>query len=209
MSEHRSGDGFVAYEVVTVTSGTAVAAADRVVEEMRAAAGRRAGFRTARVHVAPDGPVVIVRSVWDDEAAHLGHREAAPLAAVADGREALVCGGSPAPGIVGPAAAAEPGIVAVAIRYLGGQRSAREVLRLLRLSGEWKRAFPGFVRADPCLSADGRLFVNYAQWVDAEAHRAWMADPRIGEGQHEIAAHETAAPRYFLGRTVARVDAPR
>jgi heme-degrading monooxygenase HmoA len=202
---HRN-EGFAAFEVVTFRTGTA-AAADRVAADLRAAAERGDGFRTARVHVALDGRAVIVWSLWDDEAANLRHRKAAPLEGTAE-NETVVFGGSPADGIIGPAAATEPGVVAVAVRHLGGQRDAAEVLRLLRLSGEWKRAFPGFVRADPYLSADGRLFVNYAQWVDAEAHRAWMADPRIDEGQKEIAAHETAAPSYFLGRTVARLDSP-
>jgi hypothetical protein len=54
----------------------------------------------------------------------------------------------------------------------------------------------GFVGATAYLSADGRTFLNYPRWVDEAAYRAYMADPRITEGQEDIAVLETAPPEF-------------
>jgi hypothetical protein len=147
-----------------------------------------------------DGGAVVIRAVWPDEASH---RATSGLAGRRGVLSTTTFGGTAAPGLHGPAAGRAPGIVAVATRHFAGRDSADAVLRLLGESGDWKRGFPGFISATPYLSHDGRTFVNYPMWVDEAAYRAWMADPRIAEGQQEIARLEVAPPEYLVCRVAA------
>src|SRR5437763_2845302 len=85
--------------------------------------------------------------------------------------------------IDGAAAQDAPGVAVLATRHVKDVEAANELGKLLARSGEWKQHVPGFIGAAAYISADGREFMNYPRWVDAAAYEAYMADPRIVEGQ--------------------------
>ena len=105
-------------------------------------------------------------------------------------------------GIDGAAAAEPPGVAVLATRHVKDAEAANALGELLAQTGEWKQHIPGFVGAAAYLSADGREFLNYPRWVDAAAYQAYMADPRIAQGQHVIATHEEAEPEFIRCHTV-------
>ncbi|MFF3907756.1 putative quinol monooxygenase [Streptomyces sp. NPDC001848] len=204
-----------AFEVLRVDgAATADALAGLVAREVAAWVGEAPGFLLSRVHVALDGRAVVHHTRWRDEAGYrtyLGHPRAGALRDL-DRRpgvvSAAVFAGTPAGGIAGPAAGRAPGVVAVATRHLAGPQQAGEVLGLLHRTGAWKRDFPGFISATPYLSPDRRTFVNYPMWTDRAAYDAWMADPRIAEGQSEVARFETAPPEYLVCTVTCETSAP-
>ncbi|MEV5432625.1 antibiotic biosynthesis monooxygenase [Streptomyces sp. NPDC052701] len=201
-----TGGGHVAiFDILRVDgAATADALAGRIAREAAAWAGAP-GFLLSRVHIALDGRAVVHHTRWSGEARHSASRPG-PAGAGAPRAPERMPGvlsatsfrGAPAGGITGPAAGRAPGIVAVATRHFAGPRQARAVLDLLHRTGEWKRDFDGFISATPYLDHDGRTFVNYPMWTDRSAYDAWMADPRIAEGQGEIARLETAPPEYLV-----------
>jgi SAM-dependent methyltransferase len=94
----------------------------------------------------------------------------------------------------------------VALRRMDGVDSARALADLLVGSGDWKRVFPGFVAAASHISDDGRLYVNYPQWVSETAYDAYMADPRNAGGQGAIAALEDGPPEFLMCTVVAQIE---
>jgi quinol monooxygenase YgiN len=95
----------------------------------------------------------------------------------------------------------------VATRHLADQESADAALKLLNATADWKRRFPGFISAIPYVSTDGTIFVNYPTWVDEPAYRAWMADPKIAEGQAEVAQLDVSSPEFLTCRVTADIGA--
>ncbi|MGW0331542.1 putative quinol monooxygenase [Streptomyces sp. NPDC003011] len=201
------GDGHMAaFDVLRVDGpATADALAGLIAREVDAWVSRAPGFVLSRVHIALDGRAVVHHTRWSDEAryrtSYPGHPDAGALRGL-QRRPGVVSAtmfrGTPARGITGPAAGRAPGIVAVATRHFAGPRQAGAVVDLLHRTGEWKREFHGFISATPYLDPEGRTFVNYPMWTDRSAYDAWMADPRIAEGQSEIARLETAPPEYLV-----------
>jgi quinol monooxygenase YgiN len=199
----RSAD-FVTFDIFRTDGATATGAlAETVVQTLSSSVRKAPGFGSARVHTGLDGTVVVARTVWNGpDAPEAGVRRLADEPGV---RSATAFGGTPEPGLRGPAAGQTPQIVAVATRHFAARESAEAVLNLLAGSGEWKRHFPGFISATPYLDSAGTTFVNYPMWVDEDSYQAWMRDPRISEGQEEIALLEAAPPEYLVCRVVADV----
>lgn len=212
----RPAAGFVTFGVLRVDGpGTAAELVGILTEEVTRWVRHTEGFVSARVHVSLDGGTVVNRGQWTSEEDYHSSFRSRPADGVLPtiaGRPgvlaATVFTGTPAPGIEGPQAAEEPGVVAVATRHLSGHESAVEVTGLLARSGEWKRHHPGFISATPYLSQDGTTFINYPMWVNEFAYCSWMRDPRITEGQEEIARLEVAPPEYLLCTVAAEVEAP-
>lgn len=144
---------------------------------------------SARIHLSLDGSTVVNGQWWADaDHYRAGHRtDPAGSTTVSGTQVAEIAGGS---------AGEHPGFAVLATRHLGGPDDARLLRDLFCRSGEWKSRMAGFVGATAYLSADGRTFLNYPRWVDEAAYRAYMADPRITEGQEDIAVLETAPPEF-------------
>jgi hypothetical protein len=193
--------GFVAFDTLT---GEPV---DAAVAEVAERFSGRAGFVSARVHVSLDGLVVVTRSLWRDGADHRLAVEEFAAANSPDARTTATFRGTPVESILGPQVGEKPGVVAVATRYLRDRTSFDALMGLLAVSGEWKRHHRGFIAATPYLGVDGTTFLNYPMWTDEGAYRAWMADPRIAEGQDEIARLEAAPPSYLVCTVAADVIA--
>lgn len=211
----QNGTHFAAFEVLRVDgAGTADALVASITREVGAWVSAAPGFLLSRVHVGLDGRAVVHHTRWTDEVCYRTSFLDAPDAGVLRGlgeRPGVLASsvrrGSSAGGITGPAAGRPPGVVAVATRHFSGPGPARAVVDLLHRTGQWKRDFPGFVSATAYLGSDGRLFVNYPMWVDRSAYDAWMADPRIAEGQAEIARLEAAPPEYLVCTVAAHTAA--
>jgi hypothetical protein len=178
----------------------AKALVDRLTEQLRSSIRHAAGFSAARVLVSLDGTEVVVRSDWASEAAH---REAGAEVGTTH------FGGTQIAHIEGPEKAAPPGLVIVATRYVSGHEAANALGELLVRSGRWKSDFPGFISATAYASTDGKTYVNYPQWVDETAERAYLADSRIQVGQDEIARFEVAPPEFVRCGVAAYVESPR
>ncbi|MFY1681794.1 antibiotic biosynthesis monooxygenase [Micromonospora sp. WMMD730] len=194
---------FAAFDICRLTEPVA---AGRVAAALAGAVDARApGFLLSRVHLTLDGATLVHHTRWSDERDYRRWRSDGDAAGrpedphrdPAVGAVVTVTGAA-AGGIRGPAVGQRPGMVAVAIRHFAGPEPAAAVLRLLHRSGRWKSDHPGFIAADVCLSADGRTFVNYPAWTGRRAYEAWMADPRIGAGQAEVARFESAPPQYLV-----------
>ncbi|MEG3631661.1 putative quinol monooxygenase [Streptomyces poriticola] len=210
------GPGFVTFGVLRVDgAGTAAELVGILTDEVRSWVRHTPGFISSRVHVNADRTVVINRGEWTDEAAYRTSFKENPAGGVLHALgarpgvlAATVFSGAPAtPVVEGPESGEQPGVVVVATRHLGGRESADAVLDLLASSGEWKREFPGFISATPYVDQDGTTFINYPMWVSEVAYQAWMGDPRIAEGQEELARLEVAPPEYVLCTVAAQVDA--
>ncbi|MGY3339704.1 quinol monooxygenase YgiN [Streptomyces filamentosus] len=207
--------GFVSFGVLRTTGPEAAADLVAVLKaEVTAWVRHTPGFVSSRVHLSADGATVVNRGEWTDEAAYRTSFRDNPAGGVLHGLgrrpgvvSATVFHGAPAPGVEGPETDARPGVVVVATRHLDGHGSARAVLDLLERSSEWKRGFPGFISATPYVDRDGTTFINYPMWVSEVAYRSWMADPRISEGQEELARLEVAPPEYVLCTVAAHMDA--
>ncbi|MEV6655081.1 antibiotic biosynthesis monooxygenase [Streptomyces sp. NPDC051219] len=207
--------GFVTFGVLRVDGAeTAAALVETVTEEVKKWVRHAPGFISSRVHVSTDGTTVVNRGEWTNEEAYRTSFQESPSGGVlhalgtrAGVLAATVFSGTPATPLEGPEAKAQPGVVVVATRHLGGPSAADAVLELLAGSGEWKRRFPGFISATPYVSREGTTFVNYPMWVNEVAYQAWMADPRISEGQEELARLEVAPPEYLLCTVAVQVDA--
>ncbi|MEU3372385.1 hypothetical protein ABZ734_18190 [Streptomyces sp. NPDC006660] len=208
--------GFVTFGVLRVDGpGTAASLVRILTDEVGSWVRHTEGFISSRVHVSADGTTVINRGEWTSEAAYRTSFGTNPAGGVLHALgtrpgvlAATVFSGAPAEGAIeGPAAGERPGVVVVATRHLGGPESAHRLLDLLARSGEWKRDFPGLISVTPYLSEDGTEFVNYPMWVSEVAYSSWMADPRILEGQEELARLEVAPPQYVLCAVAAHVDA--
>ncbi|MFL6119155.1 antibiotic biosynthesis monooxygenase [Actinophytocola sp.] len=189
--------GFVTFHTARTDDAEVVVAALRrhAHTTLRAAPG----FVSARIHVSTDGGTVVQRTEWQDRESTVDAWPDVP------GPTASVFEGTPAPGLEGPAAGREPGVVVVATRYLAGPESAAAVLELLAGSGRWKRDFPGFISATPYLSADGRTFVNYPTWVDESSFRAWTEDPNINGAREEVTRHELRPPDILVCHVVETI----
>ncbi|GLU48676.1 antibiotic biosynthesis monooxygenase [Nocardiopsis ansamitocini] len=207
--------GFVSFGILETNSPEAAAdLVDALTSEVRQWARATPGFLSARIHVSVDRTAVVHRSEWAtdsdyqdsfvDTARGKTLRELARLPGIVS---ATSVHAFPLDGLEGPEAGKEPGIVAVAVRHFANRDAVDGVMELLMSSGEWKRNFPGFISASPCVSADGTTFVNYPMWVDESAQHSWMKDPRISEGQEEIARLEAAPPEYFICTPVAYITA--
>jgi quinol monooxygenase YgiN len=170
---------------------------------------RDPGFVTARVHLSVDRHRVIVRAEWPGDAADAAHGTLASLARREQARAGSTFVGRAAPGLSGPRAGREPGIVAIATRHLRDRAAVDQLMALLSASGEWKRFHPGFIEATPHIGLDEATFVNYPMWTDEKSYRAWMADPKIAEGQEEIARLEVAPPSYVLCTVAAHIANPQ
>ncbi|MFD3330421.1 putative quinol monooxygenase [Streptomyces sp. NPDC058701] len=213
----RPEAGFVTFGVLRVDAPeTAVALTETLTGEVEGWVRHTPGFISSRVHLSADRLTVVNRGEWTSEAAYRTSFQENPAGGVLHALgsrpgvlAATVFSGTPAPGVRGPEAEAaeRPGVVVVATRHLDGHPAARRVLDLLAGSGEWKRDFPGFISATPYIDRDGTTFVNYPMWVSELAYQAWMADPRISEGQEELARLEVAPPEYVLCTVAAQVDA--
>ncbi|HEY3750132.1 MAG TPA: hypothetical protein VGL80_13110 [Pseudonocardiaceae bacterium] len=107
--------------------------------------------------------------------------------------------------IDGPVPQAPPGVAVLATRHVKDFDAANTLGELLVQSGEWKQHLSGFIGAAAYISADGREFLNYPRWVDAAAYEAYMADPRIAEGQGAIASNEDAKPEFIRCHSVPGV----
>ncbi|WP_051858587.1 antibiotic biosynthesis monooxygenase family protein [Streptomyces cellulosae] len=207
--------GFVTFDTLTAEQPeTADALVDAIVAEAAGRLRHSPGFLSSRVHVSPDRRTVVHRALWrgaaDHHAAFPDGGDAGVSTALTNRpgvRTATAFRGSPAPGINGPQFGRQPGWVAVATRHLRDRDSFDALTGLLASSGEWKRHHRGFISATPHISRDGLTFVNYAMWEDADSYRAWMADPRISEGQEEIARLESAPPEYVLCTVAADIEA--
>lgn len=161
------------------------------------------GFVRAHVLLSLDRTTAVIHCQWAREpAGPLGELASRPGIAVTS----FV--GTQTAGIIGPAASAQPEIVAIATRHVDGHASARELGELLVRSGTWKQHFPGFIGATAHVSPDGRTYVNYPQWIDEATYRSYMADPRIALGQQEIARLEAAPPEFVLARVAADIGPP-
>jgi len=173
--------------------------AAELVKEVRERVRYERGFVRAHVLLSLDRSTTVIHCRWDRETA-------SPLASW-PGAVVTSAGGFETAGISGAEPGAPPGIAAVATRHLTGPEAARNLGELLLRSERWKRRVPGFIGATAYLSADGRTYLNYPQWTDERAYRAYMADPRIAEGQREIARLEAAPPEFVLGRLAADIEA--
>lgn len=196
--------GFATFDVFR-TDGPAVTAglAEDVARELRCRTRYLPGFAMARVHTGIAGEAVVGYVAWTEPwPRESGLQELADLPGV---HATTALGGTPRPGLTGTAAGRPPGMAAIAIRYLAGSHSAEAVLELLAASGKWKQDFPGFIAAIPHVSPDSRIFVNYPMWTDEAAYRAWMDDPRIPEGQQEVARLEVRPPEYLVCRVTAEI----
>ena len=107
--------------------------------------------------------------------------------------------------IDGPELKEAPGIAVLATRHVKDFDAAKALGDLLVQSGEWKQHLSGFIGAAAYISADGREFLNYPRWIDAAAYEAYMADPRIAEGQGAIASNEDAKPEFIRCHSVPGV----
>ncbi|HJP80747.1 MAG TPA: hypothetical protein VJ914_41150 [Pseudonocardiaceae bacterium] len=165
-------------------------------------------YQTSHVYVSNDGTQVVHCAEWTTDSPTL------PTASPGDdmlpglskefGAEVVRnFVGSLLVSIDGPAAAAPPGVAVLATRHVKDADAAGALGELLVQSGEWKQYLPGFIGAAAYLSADGREFLNYPRWVDAAAYDAYMADPRIAEGQNAIATVEEAKPEFIRCHSVA------
>ncbi|WP_139140780.1 hypothetical protein [Streptomyces abyssalis] len=207
--------GYVTYWCLrTEGPEVAEALAEAASEVLRRLVPQVPRFRSARVHLSLDGDTTVVRAEWaaapdDRQTVRTGElgRALAELADRPGVLSATVSGGFPGPGIEGPASGEPPGLVAVATRHVGGPRNAEALSELLLRSGEWKRDFPGFISAQACVSGDGSVYVNYPQWVDGTAYRAYMDDPRNAAGQGDIAVLEVAPPEVVLCTVLEQIDA--
>ncbi|MFD9322378.1 antibiotic biosynthesis monooxygenase family protein [Streptomyces sp. NPDC060053] len=202
--------GLVTFDVLVADGAETVPAlVARITDDTTLRLRHSPGFLSSRVHVSADGRSVITRSLWRSEQ---DHREALRTAEPADGRRSpapttTAFRGRPAPAISGPALGRPPEVVAVATRHLRHPDCFPLLMDLLEDSAEWKRHHRGFISATPHLGLDGTTFVNYPMWADEDSYRAWMADPRISEGQEEIARLEAAEPEYLLCTVAAHIDA--
>jgi hypothetical protein len=193
------------------TSGAAAAetAAEAITRKLRSAFKSLPGLLAAQVHVDLGGTVVVCRGQWASPASAItGDPATLPLREIAEMPGILTTtalSGAPAPGLQGPAAGRPPGIAVIATRHLAGQESAATALKLLTATGDWKRRFPGFISAIPYVSPDGTIFVNYPTWIDEPAYRAWMADPKIAEGQAEAARLDVSSPDFLTCRVTADI----
>ncbi|WP_093798122.1 antibiotic biosynthesis monooxygenase [Streptomyces sp. Wb2n-11] len=207
--------GFVTFDVLAAERPeTADELVDAITAESTARTRHSPGFISSRVHVSTDRRTVVHRGQWrgaaDHRAALADGRTPDVLTALSnrpDVRAVTAFRGAPAPGIDGPRLGARPEYVAVATRHLHGRESFDTLMGLLARSGEWKRRHRGFISTTPHISPDGRTFVNYVMWADESSYHAWMADPRISEGQEEIARLEEAPPAYVLCTVAADIEA--
>ncbi|MGW0394714.1 antibiotic biosynthesis monooxygenase [Streptomyces sp. NPDC003042] len=207
--------GFVTFGVLRAdTPETAAELTAILTGEVEGWVRHTPGFISSRVHLSADGTTVVNCGEWTTEAAYRTSFQENPAGGVlhtlgsrSGVLAATVFSGTPAPGVEGPQVTEQPGVVVIATRHLDGHESARRVLDLLSDSGEWKRDFPGFISATPYLNRDGTTFINYPMWVNEVAYQAWMADPRISQGQEELARLEVAPPEYLLCTVAAQVDA--
>lgn len=199
-----SSAGFVTFRIFELDAVVADRGDHRLVAALADWGAGARGLRSARVHLGLDRPLAAIRAEWSGE----NSARAAPDVPLAGVRSQRSLSGIPAAGLTGPDPAAPGGVAAIAVRHLGGPEDAAAVLELLAASGSWKRRFDGFVSAQPCVSRDGRTLVNYPMWTRMDAYEAWMADPRVSEGQEEIARHEVAPAEYLLFRVVAEAGTP-
>jgi quinol monooxygenase YgiN len=177
--------------------------ADALTKDAHERIRHAAGFVRAHVVLSLDRTAVVLHCRWAGETGcPLDELGSPPGVAVTS------VGGTETAGIAGPEPAAAPDIVAVATRHVGGPESARDLGALLVRSGTWKRTFSGFIGATAYVSGDGRVYVNYPQWTSEAAYRSYMDDPRIPQGQREIARLESAPPEFVLGRVVADLGPP-
>ncbi|GHH30528.1 antibiotic biosynthesis monooxygenase [Streptomyces lanatus] len=201
--------GFTTFDTLTTQSPDAARElAEALITEAATRLRHSPGFLSSRVHVGDDRRTVIHRGLWRDAADH--HAAADRLKELADRpgvQTAKTFAGTPAPGLHGPRTGVLPGRVAVATRHLRDPESYPALMDLLNRSGDWKRHHRGFITATPHISPDQLTFVNYATWEDEDSYRAWMADPRISEGQEEIARLEAAPAEYVLCAVVADIRA--
>ena len=195
----------------TEGAAAAEAAAEAITRKLRLVFGSLPGLLAARVHMDLGGTVVVCRGQWASPASGIaGNPAALPLREIAEMPGVLTTtalSGVPAAGLQGPDAGRPPGIAMVATRHLADQESADAALKLLNATADWKRRFPGFISAIPYVSTDGTIFVNYPTWVDEPAYRAWMADPKIAEGQAEVAQLDVSSPEFLTCRVTADIGA--
>jgi quinol monooxygenase YgiN len=206
--------GFVAFGTARVDRPeTGRALAELLAGEMRDEARLAHGFFSSRIHLSLDGTAVVNRGEWLSEAARDAHTsQDNGLLGSLPGRRGVVSttifSGARAACVEGPAVGERTGFAAVATRHVSGHEAAGAVVDLLVRTGEWKRHSAGFISATAYVGPDGRTFVNYPRWVDEDAYRHYVADPRIAVAQDAIARLEIASPEYLLCRVTADIETP-
>lgn len=202
MNDPHAAAGFVTFDVLRLDgSETSGAVVDALASDVRARTARVAGFISSRIHVSLDGGTVAIRVEWVSEADCVpGSHSVAGVAS------ATAFEGIPAALIEGPSAEEPAGVVSIATRHVGSQKSAHALARHLVETADWKRDFPGFVSATAYISMDGATYVNYPQWVSEDAQRAYMADPRNAAAQGGIARLEVAPPEFVMCTVAAHIE---
>jgi hypothetical protein len=210
-SNSTVGAGFVIFTTLRVERLDEVAGlVETIAREVDEWLRHVVGFRSSRIHVSQDGTTVVHGSWWADETGprtglRSGSGTGVPRDPAAWPGPASVTEfrGVRIAHIDGPAAGERPGVLSVATRTVDGHESARALADLLLRSGDWKRQATGFISATAYVSLDGTQYLNYPQWVDETAFRAYMADPRLSEGQVQIGHVETAPPVFVMCTVVA------
>ncbi|HET7014180.1 MAG TPA: hypothetical protein VFI65_09730 [Streptosporangiaceae bacterium] len=188
--------------------------AERVAGQLKTTLAQPLGFTWSDIFVSSEPAAVVHCAEWPAESAaglppmaSQSADLARELVAQADGGSVRTLTGTLAVSIDGAAAAQAPGVAVLAIRHVSGVDAANELGQLLLRSGEWKRGVAGFIGASAYISANGREFINYVRWVDEEAYRVYMDDPRNAAGQPNIASVESAKPEFVRGRCTSHSSA--
>ncbi|MFI8102729.1 antibiotic biosynthesis monooxygenase family protein [Streptomyces sp. NPDC086023] len=208
MSTTPSPEPFVTFDTWHTESRAAASGlADALAAELRDRYAPAPGFAFARVHLGLDGRTVVTCTEWDAQAHWTAAAAALPAGAALRTEPGSAFRGTRAAHVAGPEAGTAPGIVSIATRHVGTAVAARSLLRHLLDTADWKRTFPGFVSATPFISLDGGTYLNYPQWTDEAAYRAYMTDPRNAAAQGGIAALEVAPPEFVMAVVHAQVTA--
>jgi quinol monooxygenase YgiN len=207
MSNVAAGTALGGFDILRVADA---GEAQRVAAEFAAMLGRQPGTMSSHLYVSDDGTAVVHCGQW--LAGAPGGEDASPaggplrrLSADHGVRSVRSLSGTLTVSIDGHDPAADPGYAVLAIRHVRDAGAAGELAKLLRGSGDWKQHAAGFIGASAYTTEDGHEFLNYPRWVDQAAYEAYMADPRIAEGQGAIAALEVAKPEFFRCRRAASV----
>lgn len=169
------------------------------------------GFMSSSIFVDMDAAAVVHCAQWPAQSreADRSAELVRALGAEAGARSVRTFTGTLAADIEGGSPRESPGVCVLAIRHVNDGNAARELSRLLVSTGTWKREVPGFIGASAYITPDGREFLNYPRWVDEAAYDAYMADPRIAEGQAGISVLESAKPEFIRGRSLSQVGGRR
>lgn len=205
MNDDSTAEALAGFTILRVEEA---AEAKRVAERLATMLRQRPGPMSSAIHISVDRTAVVHCGRWTAGPGRTASPGDDLLRALAEEPGILSARsftGALAADIEGPAAGQEPGASVLALRHVRDGDAARELAKLLESTGEWKRHVAGFIGASAYVSADGRDFINYPRWTDEAAYRAYMADPRIAEGQDSIARLEVAEPEFVRCRGVISI----